>query len=66
MVTTMTEYKEAVDNQRLKLEQEEKENKISFIEAVDGSMTIGYMSGKRVTTYTDKRKKTKIEYYEKD
>lgn len=62
----MTEYKKEVAEQRVILEEEAKENKIVFIEAVYGSMTVGYASGKRVTTYSDKRKKTKIEYYEKN
>ena len=59
MGITMTEYKKEVAEQRVILEEEAKENEIVFIEAV-------YASGKRVTTYSDKRKKTKIEYYEKN
>ena len=63
----MTQYKDKVEKRKEEIEQEKEDNSISFIEIrfKDGSWsqrTVGYGNGKRVTEYSDKRKKDKIEW----
>jgi len=63
----MTEHTDKVEKRKQELEQEKEDNSISFIEIrfKDGSWsqrTVGYGNGKRVTEYSDKRKKDKVEY----
>ena len=63
----MTQYKDKVEKRKEEIEQENEDNSISFIEIrfKDGSWsqrTVGYGNGKRVTEYSDKRKKDKIEW----
>ena len=63
----MTQYKDKVKKRKQEIEQEKEDNSISFIEIrfKDGSWsqrTVGYGNGKRVTEYSDKRKKDKIEW----
>ena len=64
----MTQYKDLIDNRKDELEQEKLDNAVSFIEIryADGKWTTettGYMSGKRITKYNDKRKKDKVEWH---
>ena len=63
----MTQHTDKVEKRKQELEQEKEDNSISFIEIrfKDGSWsqrTVGYGNGKRVTEYSDKRKKDKVEY----
>lgn len=63
----MTQYTDKVEKRKEEIEQENENNSISFIEVrfKDGSWserTVGYGNGKRVTEYSDKRKKDKVEY----
>ena len=63
----MTQYKDKVEKRKEEIEQENEDNSISFIEIrfKDGAWsqrTVGYGNGKRVTEYSDKRKKDKIEW----
>jgi len=63
----MTEYYSAVELQRIKLEEEQLDKDITFIEFTfkqgkwDRQIT-GYKSGRRVVKYNDKRKKEKVIY----
>ena len=63
----MTQYTDKVEKRKEEIEQENENNSISFIEVrfKDGSWsqrTVGYGNGKRVTEYSDKRKKDKVEW----
>jgi len=63
----MTQHTDKVEKRKQELEQEKEDNSISFIEIrfKDGTWsqrTVGYGNGKRVTEYSDKRKKDKIEW----
>lgn len=63
----MTQHTDKVQKRKEEIEQEKEDNYISFIEIrfKDGSWsqrTVGYGNGKRVTEYSDKRKKDKVEY----
>ena len=64
----MTQYKDLINNKKDELEQEKLDNAVSFIEIryADGKWTTettGYMSGKTITKYNDKRKKDKVEWH---
>ena len=63
----MTQYKDKVEAQREKLEQEKIDNSITSIDCryENGKWTkmiTCYGNGKQVTEYNDKRKKDKIEW----
>ena len=63
----MTQHTDRVQKRRKELQEEKENSSISFIEIKfkDGSWsqrTVGYGNGKRVTKYSDKRKKDKIEW----
>ena len=63
----MTQYKNKVQAQREKLEQEKLDNQVTSIDCryKNGKWTkmiICYGNGKQVTEYNDKRKKDKIEW----
>tara|TARA_B100000963_G_scaffold190974_1_gene166094 strand:+ start:529 stop:723 length:195 start_codon:yes stop_codon:yes gene_type:complete len=63
----MTQYKHKVIKRKQEIEQEELDRQWSFIEAKfsEGKiteMTTGFKSGRRLTEYTDKRKKDKEEW----
>ena len=63
----MTQYKDKVQAQREKLEQEKIDNSITSIDFryANGKWTkiiTSYGNGKQVTEYNDKRKKDKIEW----
>jgi hypothetical protein len=63
----MTQHTDRVQKRRKELQEEKENSSISFIEIKfkDGSWsqrTVGYGNGKRVTEYSDKRKKDKIEW----
>jgi len=63
----MTQYKNKVQAQREKLEQEKLDNQVTSIDCryANGKWTkmiICYGNGKQVTQYNDKRKKDKIEW----
>jgi uncharacterized membrane protein YkoI len=63
----MTQYKDRVEAQRKKLEQEKLDNQVTSIDCryANGKWTkmiTRYASGKEVTEYNDKRKKDKIEW----
>ena len=63
----MTQHTDKVEKRKQEIEQENKDNSISFVEVrfKDGAWsqkTVGYGNGKRVTEYSDKRKKDKIEW----
>ena len=63
----MTQYKDKVEAQRKKLEQEKLDNSITSIDCryKNGKWTkmiTCYGNGKRVTEYRDKRKKDKVEW----
>jgi len=63
----MTEYYSAVELQRIKLEEEQLDKDITFIEFTfkQGKwyrQITGYKSGRRVVKYNDKRKKEKVIY----
>ena len=51
----MTQYKDRVEAQRKKLEQEKLDNQVTSIDC-------RYANGKEVTEYNDKRRKDKIEW----
>jgi len=63
----MTQYKHKVIKRKQEIEQEELDKQWSFIEAKFSKgkiteMTTGFKSGRRLTEYTDKRKKDKEEW----
>jgi uncharacterized membrane protein YkoI len=63
----MTQYKDKVEAQRKKLEQEKLDNQVTSIDCryANGKWTkmiTRYANGKEVTEYNDKRKKDKIEW----
>ena len=63
----MTQYKDKVEAQRKKLEQEKLDNQVTSIDCryANGKWTkmiTTFGSGKQVTEYNDKRKKDKIEW----
>ena len=63
----MTQYKDRVEAQRKKLEQEKLDNQVTSIDCryANGKWTkmiTCYGNGKQVTEYRDKRKKDKIEW----
>ena len=63
----MTQYKNKVQEQKEKLEQEQIDNSITSIDCryADGKWTkiiTKYGNGKQVTEYNDKRKKDKVEW----
>ena len=63
----MTQYKDKVEAQREKLEQEKIDNSITSIDIRYKNkkwtkMITRYANGKEVTEYNDKRKKDKIEW----
>ena len=63
----MTQYTDKIKKRKEEIEQENEDNSILFIEVrfKDGAWsqrTVGYGNGKRVTEYSDKRKKDKIEW----
>jgi len=63
----MTQYKDRVEAQRKKLEQEKLDNQVTSIDCryANGKWTkmiTKYANGKEVTEYNDKRKKDKIEW----
>lgn len=63
----MTQYKDAVEEQKEKLKEEQLDKDISFIEVTfkDSKWereTTGYESGRRVVKYNDKRKKDVTEW----
>tara|TARA_R100000773_G_C4155397_1_gene75586 strand:+ start:455 stop:649 length:195 start_codon:yes stop_codon:yes gene_type:complete len=63
----MTQYKDKVEAQREKLEQEKIDNSITSIDIRYKNkkwtkMITTFGSGKQVTEYNDKRKKDKIEW----
>ena len=63
----MTQYKDRVEAQRKKLEQEKLDNQVTSIDIryANGKWTkmiTTFGSGKEVTEYRDKRKKDKIEW----
>jgi len=63
----MTQYKDLVEKQKEKLEQEQIDNSITSIDCryANGKWTkmiIKYGNGKQITEYNDKRKKDKIEW----
>jgi hypothetical protein len=63
----MTQHTDKVQKRKKELQEEKENSSISFIEIKfkDGSWsqrTVGYGDGKRVTEYSDKRKKDKIEW----
>lgn len=63
----MTEHTKKVEKRRQEIEQEKIDKTVKFIEVrfKEGKwtkVTTGYMSGKEVTKYNDKRKKDKIEW----
>ena len=65
----MTQHTDKVEKRKQELEQEKIDQTIKFIElkVTDGKWTqvkTGYINGKEVTEYNDKRKKEKIEYNE--
>jgi hypothetical protein len=64
----MTEFFEAVEQQREILKKEAEDNQVKSIDIriKDGNWTestTDYVSGKRITEFNDKRKKTIEEYY---
>ena len=63
----MTQYNDVVELQKIKLEEEQLDKDISFIEVSyeNGKWyreITGYKSGRRVIKYNDKRKKEKVTY----
>lgn len=63
----MTQHTDKVQKRKKELEEEKENNSISFIEIKFkngewSERTVGYGNGKRVTEYSDKRKKDKIEW----
>ena len=64
----MTQYKDKVQEQKEKLEQEQIDNSITSIDCryANGKWTkmiTSYDNGKQVTEYNDKRKKDKVEWH---
>jgi hypothetical protein len=67
IIKTMTQYKYKVLQRKRELEQEGLDKEWSFMEAKYDkgklvSITTGFKSGRRLTEYTDKRKKDKEEW----
>ena len=63
----MTQYKDRVEAQQEKLEQEKLDNQVTSLDVryKNGKWTkmiTKYGSGKQVTEYNDKRKKDKVEW----
>jgi|TARA_R110000796_G_scaffold209827_1_gene326103 hypothetical protein len=63
----MTQYNNRVELRKIKLEEEQLDKDISFIEFTfrEGKwhrQITGYKSGRRVVEYNDKRKKEKVIY----
>ena len=63
----MTQYKDRVEAQRKKLEQEKLDNQVTSIDCryANGKWTkmiTTYGNGKQVTEYNDKRKKDRVEW----
>jgi hypothetical protein len=66
-VVDMTQYNNVVELQKIKLEEEQLDKDINFIEVSyeNGKWyreITGYKSGRRVIKYNDKRKKEKVTY----
>ena len=67
VIKTMTQYKYKVLQRKKELEEEGLDKEWSFMEAKYDkgklvSITTGFKSGRRLTEYTDKRKKDKEEW----
>jgi len=65
----MTQYTDKVEKRKEEIEQEKIDKTVKFIEVRfnEGKWTqvkTGYINGKEVTEYNDKRKKEKIEHNE--
>ena len=63
----MTQYNNVVELQKIKLEEEQLDKDINFIEVSYENVKwyreiTGYKSGRRVIKYNDKRKKEKVTY----
>jgi len=58
----MTEHTMKVLKRQQELEEEALDKTVSYIEIRKGQIQTGYKSGRVVTSFTDKRKKDKIEY----
>ena len=56
----MSQYTDKVIAQRLKLEQEEKNKQVKYIEARNGFIKTAFKGGIVKTEYDDKRKKIRI------